>query len=169
MWLVSFQNTQTYANGRPFVSCLYRTIMLEMYLHSFNTWSLQFDDVAVWLSSLKACLNIVLLSSLPTVYAIIESTVLCSKVCLKTGILYSIMGFFGLQSPFRVNLCVLIVYRDENTSNVLMRNVSPWQTDKWKPLSKKTSLHGGAPHSGGKLLIFELINQTNTPILIHTE
>lgn len=90
-WFASKTHKPTHIPERVSLPCLHKTIMSEIFLCSLNTWSLQFGEMAVWLSGLEACPDTVLSSRLPTVSAhtlqLCEPTVPCSQAWVGTEVL----------------------------------------------------------------------------------
>ena len=90
-WCASKTHKPTHIPERVSQPCLHKTIMSEIFLCSLNTWSLQFGEMAAWLSVLEACPDTVLSSRLPTVSAhtlqLWEATVLHSRAWVGTGVL----------------------------------------------------------------------------------
>lgn len=68
-WCASKTHKPTHIPECVSLPCLHKTIMSEIFLCSLNTWSLQFGEMAAWLSILEACPDTVLSSCLPTVSA----------------------------------------------------------------------------------------------------
>lgn len=90
-WCAPKTHKPTHIPEHVSLPCLLKTIMSEIFLCSLNTWSLQFDEMAAWLSVLEACPDTVLSSRLPTVSThtlqLCEPTVLHSQAWVGTGIL----------------------------------------------------------------------------------
>lgn len=90
-WCASKTHKPTHIPERVSLPCLHKTIMSEIFLCSLNTWSLQFGEMAAWLSVLEACPDTVLSSRLPTVSAhtlqLCEPTVLHSQAWVGTEVL----------------------------------------------------------------------------------
>lgn len=108
-WCASKTHKLTHMPERASLPCLHKTIMSKMFLCSLNTWSLQFGEMAAWLSVLEASPDTVLSSRLPTVSAhtlqLCEPTVLHSQVWVGAG-----ESHFSYCSPAkdqRQNHCVL--------------------------------------------------------------
>lgn len=84
VWCASKTHKPTHIPERVSRPCLHKTIMSEIFLCSLNTWSLQFGEMAAWLSVLEACPDTVLSSRLPTVSA--HTLQLCEPTVLQSSL-----------------------------------------------------------------------------------
>lgn len=118
-WCESKTHKPTHIPECVSLPCLHKTVMSEIFLCSLNTWSLQFGEMAAWISILEACPDTVLSSRLPTVSAhtlqLCEPTVLLSQAWVGTGVLtlpsppaqYFIMSYHSPVKDQRQDYCVL--------------------------------------------------------------
>ena len=136
-WCESKTHKPTHIPECVSLPCLHKTVMSEIFLCSLNTWSLQFGEMAAWISVLEACPDTVLSSRLPTVSAhtlqLCEPTVLLSQAWVGTGVLtlpspsaqYFIMSYHSPVKDQRQDYCVLPTPGSgQNNGNTSQKKIS---------------------------------------------